>query len=99
MRIGRVFHYEAAAVAIKRMSYFKALFLMRVSSISFTDLSCLLGRYRFSKFCMYLGVSPCKDVMKNIDIETSQLILLLGTCQIRLLMLLKVFAPGSTLSL
>ena len=34
----------------------------------------------------------------NIDIETSQLILLPRTFQIRALMLLKFFAPGSTLS-
>ena len=32
----------------------------------------------------------------NIDIETSQLILLLRTFQIRAFMLLKDFAPGST---
>ena len=34
----------------------------------------------------------------NIDIETSQLNLLVRTFQIRALMLLKVFAPGSTLN-
>ena len=34
----------------------------------------------------------------NMDIETSQLILLLRTFQIRALMLLKSIAPGSTLS-
>ena len=49
MSIGRVFHNEAAAVSIKRLLYF-------------TEISCLLGQSRFSKFCMYSGVSPCKDL-------------------------------------
>ena len=62
MSIGGVFHNEAAAVSIKRLPSFTVLFLLGVSSISFTDLSCLLGRYRFSNFCQYSGVSPCKDL-------------------------------------
>ena len=49
MSIGRVFHNEAAAVSIKRLLYF-------------TEISCLPGQSRFSKFCMYSGVSPCKDL-------------------------------------
>ena len=61
MSIGRVFHNEATAVSIKRLPYFTVLFLLEVSSISFTDLSCPLGRYWFSNFCMYSGVSSCKD--------------------------------------
>ena len=55
MSIGRVFHNEATAVSIKRQPYFTVLFLLEVSSVSFTDLSCLLRRYPFSKFCMYSG--------------------------------------------
>ena len=67
MSVGRVFHNEAAAVPIKRLPYFTVLFLLEVSSISFTDLSCLLGRYRFSNFCMYSGVSPCKDLKVRVN--------------------------------
>ena len=62
MSIGRVFHNEAAEVSIKRLPYFTVLFILGVSSISFTDLSFLLGQYRFSNFCVYSGVSPCKDL-------------------------------------
>ena len=58
MSIGRIFHNEAAAVSIKRLPYFTVLFLLGVSGISLTDLSCLLRRYRFSKLCMYAGLLP-----------------------------------------
>ena len=60
MSIDRVFHNEAAAVSIKRLPSVTVLFLLGVSSISFTDISYLLGWYRFSNFCMYSGVSPSK---------------------------------------
>ena len=63
MSIGKVFHNEATAVSITRLPHFTVLFLLGFSSISFTNLSCLLGRYRFSKFCMYSGISPCKDLI------------------------------------
>ena len=63
MSIGSVFHNEAAAVYIKRLPYFTILFVLGVSSISFTELSCLLGRYRFSNFCIYSGVLPCEVII------------------------------------
>ena len=39
MSIGRVFHYEAAAVSIKRLPYFTVLFLLGVNSIHRPKLS------------------------------------------------------------
>ena len=62
MSIGRAFHNEAAAVSIRRPPYFTVRFLLGVISVSFTDRSCLLGWYRFTKFCMYSGASSCKDL-------------------------------------
>ena len=67
MSIDRVFHNEAAVVSNKHLPYFTVLFLLEVSSISFTDLSCLLGRDRFSKFDIFLGVSPCKDLEVRVN--------------------------------
>ena len=67
MSISRVFHNEAAAVSISRLPYFTVLFLLGVNSVSFTDRSCLLGLYRFTKFCMYSGASSCKDLKVIIN--------------------------------